>query len=426
MHYEYENYAKRVDSCRSCGSKDLLDILSLGNLYVTNFVNSEEEQGPKIPLELMLCNPEKGCGLLQLRHTTHPELMWGDQYWYKSGINSMIRADLKDIVEKSKNIIPLKNGDIVTDIGCNDGTMLEYYNIPGLNLIGFEPSKNVAREAQSRGINIINDFFNEKAYYSRLGKEKSKIITAISMFYDLDEPNKFIEDIAKCLDKDGLFVIQQNYLASMLNNNAIDNICHEHLEYYSYNSLENLLNRHGFETFDVELNEINGGSIRNYIKFKEGKIHQPDEAKKRLNNLIQFETENKLKDIETYNNFAKRINLVKKELVDLLSKEKKDGKIICALGASTRGNTTLQYFGLTPDLISCIFDRNPDKEGKKAVGSLIPVTSPDNISKYNPDYQVVLIWHIFKGIGDDEKKFIKNGGKFILPLPKIKIIGSDQ
>jgi len=418
----YKNYSKKIDSCRSCGSKNLLDILSLGNLYVTNFVNSEEEQGPKIPLELVLCDSKKGCGLLQLRHTTRSDLMWGEQYWYKSGINSMIREDLKDIVEKSKKIISLNSGDNVVDIGCNDGTMLTYYNVSGINLIGFEPSKNVALEAQAKGINVIQDFFNEKSYSSNIGKKKAKIITAISMFYDLDKPNDFMKDIAKCLDKNGLFVIQQNYLATMLKNNAIDNICHEHLEYYSYHSLEHLLNRHGFETFDVELNEINGGSIRNYIKFKEGYIVQSNEAKSRIKELLKFEKENKLNNIKTYYNFARRINSVKKKLVNFLNKEKKKGKTICALGASTRGNTTLQYFELTPSLIDCIFDRNLDKEGKKAIGSLIPITSPDNINKYNPDYQLVLIWHIFKGIGDDEKKFVEKGGKFILPLPKIKII----
>jgi NDP-4-keto-2,6-dideoxyhexose 3-C-methyltransferase len=159
MNNKYENYSRRIDSCRSCGSKDLINVLSLGDLYVTNFVNSKEEQGPKIPLELTLCDSKQGCGLLQLRHTTRSDLMWGDQYWYKSGINSMIKADLKDIVEKSKTIVPLKSGDIIVDIGCNDGTMLEYYNIPGLNLVGFEPSKNVAMEAQAKGINIVNGLF---------------------------------------------------------------------------------------------------------------------------------------------------------------------------------------------------------------------------------------------------------------------------
>lgn len=419
--------------CRSCGSKDLKSILSLGEIYVTNFIKTEEEQGQKVPLELMLCNPKKGCGLLQLRHTTPSEMMWADQYWYKSGINSMIRADLKDIVEKSREIVanglrPMMSGDVVVDIGSNDGTLLDYYNLPNPNIVfnlrkvGFEPSRNVAKEAEGKGFEIINDFFNAKAYEEKIGKRKAKIITAISMFYDLDKPNDFVKDLTKCLDEDGLLVIQQNYLATMLKNNAVDNICHEHMEYYSLHSLEHLLNKHGLETFDAELNEINGGSIRNYIRFKGSKIVQTPEAKIRLENLVDAEKEMGLDTTKPYIEFANRIKTIKNELIGFLTKEKAKGKNICALGASTRGNTTLQYFGLTPKLIDCIFDRNPDKEGKKAVGSLIPVTSPDNIGKYNPDYQLVLIWHIFKGVGEDEKKFVKKGGKFILPLPNIRII----
>ncbi|MBU2612465.1 MAG: class I SAM-dependent methyltransferase, partial [Nanoarchaeota archaeon] len=364
-----EVYSNRIDSCRSCGSSELSDILSLGEMYVTNFVNSEKEQGPKIPLELVLCGSDEGCGLLQLRHTTRPDLMWGDQYWYKSGINSMIRKDLEDIVEKSKKVISLTPGDTVVDIGCNDGTMLGYYNVPGLNLVGFEPSKNVAAEAKSKGINVINDFFNEEAYSQKVGKEKAKIITAISMFYDLDKPNDFVEGVAKSLDKNGLFVIQQNYLATMIKNNAVDNICHEHLEYYSHHSLEHLLNRHGFETFDIELNDINGGSIRNYVRFKGSNVFQSDEAKKRVNAIIQFEKDEELNDPKTYHAFANRINLIKTDLMNFLTSEKENGKKICALGASTRGNTLLQYFGLNSDLIDVIFDKNQDKEGKKAVGS---------------------------------------------------------
>jgi SAM-dependent methyltransferase len=413
---------KQVDYCRSCGSSNLSEILSLGEMYISNFVNSKEQQGFKTPLELILCDKDKGgCGLLQLKHSTNPDLMWGDQYWYKSGINAMIRDDLKDIVNKSKKIIPLSSGDRVVDIGSNDGTLLGYYNLPGLNLVGFEPSNNVAKEAQKKGINVINDFFNAEAYLSKF-KDKSKIITAISMFYDLDNPNKFLKDVSSCLDKDGLFVIQQNYLATMLKNNAVDNLCNEHGSYYSYSSLENLLNRNGFETFDVELNEINGGSIRNYIKLKEGNIAQSKEAKKRVDELIKEEQDYKLNNIETYLAFANRVNSIKSNLLSFLHEEKDKGKKICALGASTRGNTLLQYFNLDTSLIDCIFDKNPDKEGKMAVGSLIPITSPENIRKYNPDYQLVLICHIFKGVGEDEKSFLKKGGKFILPLPEIKII----
>ena len=414
---------REINACRSCGYTQLIPILSLGDLYVTNFVSSQNDQGPKIPLELVLCKPESGgCGLLQLKHTTPPQLLWGEQYWYKSGINSMIREDLKDVVENAKKIRPIKERDVVVDIGCNDGTMLNYYNVPGLILVGFDPSKNVAKEAQSKGICVINEFFNAESYKKELGEKKAKVITAISMFYDLDDPNKFVQDISKCLDPSGLFIIQQNYLATMLSNNAVDNICHEHLEYYSLSSLKHLLNRHGFEIFDVELNEINGGSIRTYIKFKGSEIVQSEEARRKLEEVVNLEAKSKLNEVKTYQDFAKRLISIKQKLREFLLLERNKGKTICGCGASTRGNTLLQYFELTSDIIQCIADKNPDKWGKKTVGTLIPIVSPEEVIKIKPDYQLVLIWHIFKGIGEDEKKFLNDGGKFILPLPEIKVI----
>jgi len=412
---------EKIKKCRSCSSNELEPIISLGNQYVTNFISSEKEQAkiPKVPLDLVLCN---NCKLLQLKHNAPSESMWGDQYWYKSGINRLIREDLKDVLYKSQQLMPVTRGDVIVDIGCNDGTLFDFYQGES-RLIGFDPSKNVAKEAERKGYEIVNNFFNAKDLKERLGKDKAKIITAISMFYDLDDPNTFLEDITSCLDPNGLFVIQQNYLVKMLENNAFDNVCHEHRGYYSLTSLEHLLERHGLETFDLEQNSINGGSIRTYIKFKgNDKLKGFRGANNRIEGLLKKENNLNLNSPSPYKEFASRISTIKENLTDFLEKEKSLGKKICGLGASTRGNTTLQYFEFGPDLIDCIFDRNPDKEGKKTVGTLIPITSPENIQKYNPDYQLVLIWHIFKGIGDDEKEFIKNKGKFILPLPKINVV----
>ena len=409
---------ERIKKCRSCSSDELEPIISLGDHYVTNFIDSKKEQGEKIPLELILC---KKCNFLQLGHNAPPESMWGDQYWYKSGINRLIREDLKDIIYKSQQLRPVEKGDVIVDIGCNDGTLFDFYQGKS-RLIGFEPSKNVANEAEGKGYEIINDFFNAKDLKERIGKKKAKIITAISMFYDLDNPNPFLDDVASCLDSDGLFVIQQNYLVKMLENNAFDNVCHEHRGYYSLTSLEHLLKRHKMEIFDIEQNEINGGSIRTYVKFKgNNKLHGFKGAENRIGRLMKKEKHMNLDTSKPYRKFASRIFRIKENLTDFLEKERNLGKNICGLGASTRGNTTLQYFEFGPNLIDCIFDRNPDKEGKKTVGTLIPITSPDNIQKYDPNYQLVLIWHIFKGIGDDEKEFVRKGGKFILPLPKLKV-----
>jgi len=415
------NGIKIIEKCRACGSDKFLPIISLGEHYISNFIESEEEQEKikKVPLELILC---ENCKLLQLKHNAPSEAMWNEQYWYKSAINRMIRDDLKNIVEKSQRLIELKKEDIVIDIGCNDGTLFDFYRNEA-TLVGFEPSKNVAKEAEEKGFEIINNFFNAEDFKKEFGDKKAKVITAISMFYDLEDPNKFLRDIASILDKEGLFIIQQNYLVSMLKQNAVDNICHEHREYYSLHSLKNLLDKHGLEIFDLILNDINGGSIRTYIRFKESEKPLPPEgAEERISEVEKEEIEMELHTSKPYQEFALRIDNTKKQLLEFFKREKVAGKIICGCGASTRGNTTLQYFGLGPDLITCIFDRNPDKWGKKTIGSLIPVESPDRIDEFKLDYQLVLIWHIFKGIGDDEKEFVKKGGKFILPFPTIKII----
>ena len=418
-----KNEIEPITKCRSCNSEDLSPILSLGKHYVSNFVESEEEQGMKVPLELVLCNQ---CKLLQLKYSAPDELMWNEQYWYKSAINPIIRNDLNDIAEKSQQLIELEKGDIVIDIGCNDGTLFDYFPLnDGLELIGFEPCKNVAKEAEAKGFKIIQNFFNAEDFKKEFDK-KAKLITVISVFYDLENPNKFLEDIKSCLDKDGLFVIQQNYLGSMLENNAFDNICFEHRSYYSLYSLKSLLEKHGFEIFDIELNDINGGSIRTYVKFKENQMKGFEGAEQRISDLEKKEKEMELDTLKPYQEFAKRIENIKKELFDFIKTEKEKGKKFCGLGASTRGNTTLQYFELNSNLIECIFDRNPDKWGKKTIGTLISIKSPDEAKDIKHDYQIVFIWHLFKGIGDDEKEFLKRGGKFILPLPKFKIVEGEN
>ena len=410
----------KIEKCRVCGCKELEPIISLGDHYVSGFVNDESEQGIKVPLSLVLC---KECKLLQMEYSAPPEMMWNEQYWYKSAINSIIRNDLKDIVNNVEELVDLKDKDIVLDIGCNDGTMLNFYKNKSLTLAGFEPCLNVAKEAVSKDIEVINNFFNADNYKERF-ETKAKVITAISMFYDLEDPNKFLKDIKECLDEDGLFIIQQNYLVSMLEQVAFDNICHEHREYYSLTSLKNVLERHGFEIFNVELNDINGGSIRTYIKFKDNKKYINNE--KIINEILKKEKELKLDTKEPYLEFANKIDRCKEEVMSFLRNEKAKGKTIGICGASTRGNTILQYFGITPELVIGCSEANPDKYGKKTVGTLIPVISIDEMKKLKPDFQLVLIWHLFEGLQDKEKDYLNQGGKFVLPLPNFKVVGKNN
>ncbi len=414
------NSGQEIKKCRSCNSEELIPIISLGNQYISNFISVGEQNGIRVPLDLLLCNK---CKLLQLKHNAPDEEMWGEHYWYKSAINRLIREDLKDIVDSSEKLVSLGEGDIVVDIGCNDGTLLEFYDKEGIKMVGFEPSKNVAREAEAKGFKIINGFFNSLDFRRLFGDKRAKLITAISMFYDLDDPNKFLQDVVSVLDDKGLFVVQQNYLVSMLEQNAFDNICHEHRAYYSLKSLKNLLDRNGLEIFDIKLVDINGGSIRTYIR-KKGNLYVTPfkEVEKRLTKLEEKEKQMELDTIRPYQDFAKRIDNIKKQILTFIETEKAKGKTFGICGASTRGNTTLQYFGLSSNHVIAAAEANSDKWGRMTVGSLIPIISIDEMKKINPSYQVVLIWHLFDGLMEKEKDYLKNGGKFILPLPQFKII----
>ena len=417
---------KEIVKCRSCYSEDLIPIISFGNQYISNFVSSEEEneKGIQVPLDLVLCG---NCKLLQLKHDAPPEAMWGEQYWYKSGISSTIKADLKDISEKAQKLLELKSGDLIVDIGSNDGTLLEFYDKgKGIELVGFEPSGNVAREAMAKGFNVINNFFNAEEFEKGFPGRKAKVITAISMFYDLENPNRFLEDIKQCLDKSGLFVIQQNYLLTMLEQNAFDNILHEHREYHSLISLNGLLNQHGLEIFDIEQNDINGGSIRTYIKFREnGSLLGFPGSEERIRSLLEKEKQIGLDTLKPYLEFASRIDGIKQKLLGFLKQEKAKGKRIWIYGASTRGNVALQYFSLDSNLIDGIADMNSDKWGKKTIGTLIPIYNPEEMRKAIPDYLLVNTWHFLDEIIKQEKDYFEAGGKFIVALPEFKVISKD-
>lgn len=403
-------------NCRVCGSTNLKPVLSLGIPYVSNFIDSPDQEKYAAPLELVLCNK---CGLLQLKHTVPGEILYR-KYWYKSGINQTMRTALADITDKAEKLVELSLGDMVVDIGCNDGTLLRSYKSNGIILLGFEPATNLVKEAKIGTTMIINDFFNYQAFEKMFGSEKAKIVTAIAMFYDLEDPNKFVRDVVKILDDDGILIIQMNYLLSMLQGNTFDNICHEHLEYYSLETLEYLLNMHDLRVFNVELNDLNGGSFRVYVKHKNCRKYPVSEN---VNNLREREEKAKLDDYKTYVEFAKRIHDLKAKTYGFIKKEVEKGKKVYLYGASTKGNTLLQFYGLNNKLIKAAAERNPRKWGKMTIGTQIPIISEEQARREKPDYFLVLPWHFIKEFREREKDYFDAGGKFIVPLPKFEIIG---
>ena len=415
---EYKSYDVRT-TCRSCHAESLVPILSLGDQYVSDFVAEGAPTGVQVPLELVLCDAGSGeCGLLQLRHTTSRELLYR-HYWYKSGINQTMRDALADIARSAEDLVKLEAGDLVLDIGCNDGTLLRSYKNSGLFLAGFEPAVNLIPEAEEGTTRIINDFFNFDEYHRVFADTKAKVITSIAMFYDLEEPNQFVSDVARILNDDGVWIIQMNYLRLMLEQNAFDNIGHEHLEYYSLMSLHNLLRRHQLEIFDVELNEINGGSFRTYVQ-------HPGVRPVRLN-VSDLETgESLLRSIKPYHAFAERVEDIKSRLCQFIYREIDRGKKVYVYGASTRGNTLLQYFGLDHKMITAAAERNPQKYGLRTVGTGIPIISEEQARKERPDYFLVLPWAFLHEFMEREREFLTLGGKFIAPLPEYQIISSPR
>lgn len=422
-----KNY-KEIKACRVCENNNLTDVLSLGDLYVSDFSDQQNsDNGIKAPLDLVLCNPETGgCGLLQLKHTVSNESMYRN-YWYRSGINKTMRDELSSISSKAKSMIDLKSGDYVIDIGANDGTLLRSYSIDGLNTVGFEPALNLEQYGIQGTTKIIVDFFNFYQWNKNFNNKKAKVITAIGMFYDLDDPNSFVSDIEKCMDDNSLLIIQMMYLPSFLKRNAFDGICHEHLEYYSLFSLSNLLDRHNLEVCDVEQKEhINEGSVCFYIKKKNsvGAIKLLSGASDRVSDMINDEKKQGLESLQTYKEFEKRIIKEKDKLLGFLQQELHKGKKIHGYAASTKGNTTLQFYEISTQLIEVIADRNPDKHGKFTMGSEIPVISEEESRNMKPDYYFVLAWHFLPGFIKRESEFLRHGGKFVVSMPLFAVIDS--
>lgn len=408
-------------TCRSCGSGRLRSILSLGEQYVSNFVTGKEG-GLRAPLDLVLCEPVRGgCGLLQLQHTVEAGFLYRN-YWYRSGVNRSMREALADIARAAERVVSLHPGDMVVDIGSNDGTLLRAYETPDLVRVGFEPATNLMPYAQERGTVTVNDFFSYASFRTLFGAASAKVITSIAMFYDLEDPNTFVADVARCLRPQGLWVIQMAYLPSMLEQNAFDNICHEHLEYYALGSLRALLERHYLRIIDVSLNDVNGGSFRIFVTHRDADVAAPPGAAARLRDLEELEARLNLADRTVYEAFAQRVEDVRTRLTAFIRAEVARDKTVDVYGASTKGNTLLQYFGLDSTLIRAAAERNPDKWGKQTIGTWIPIVSEEDARARPPDYFLVLPWHFLREFVDRERAYLEAGGRFIVPLPRFRLV----
>lgn len=423
-----ENNNSGRKTCRISG-EPLIELFSLGDIYMSDFIDPDiEPRLPQVPLTLMLA-PESG--LVQLAHTADFDAMYRE-YWYRSGTNATMKKELKEIAEKATMLMKPQKGDVWIDIGCNDGTLLSNIN-PEVTRVGFDPALNTFLEAESKkhADTVIVDYFTKDSF-EKTGYKKAKVITSIAMFYDLEEPHTFVQNIYDILDDDGLWIIQMSYLPLMLKQLAFDNICHEHLEYYSLESLTYLLDMHDLTVVDCELNDVNGGSFRIYIQKKSasptsfGTSPYRDVARMRVESIRALEAHMDLKNPQVYLDFYAKIQSLKEETMAFIHNARTEGKTIWGYGASTKGNTLLQWFGLNESHIDGIAERAEMKYGKKTAGSNIPIESEAIARASKPDYMLVLPWHFINEFKMREAEYLKSGGAFIVPCPKFEIITHEE
>jgi len=411
-------------TCRVCGSSSLTPVIDLGEQHLQGSFYKEGKEIPplrKIPCTLLRCNPmkdENACGLLQMEHTVPPSILYS-AYWYRSGTNDTMRDHLRGIAGTITGLMEKDKSHRVLDIGCNDGTLLKYYPSNFIRY-GIDPS-DVAQEIGNE-ITVVQDIFPSVELNEKLKGEKLDAITSIAMFYDLEDPVGFCNGIQQILAPEGIWIFEMSYMPSMLRMNSYDTICHEHIEYYSLAVLENILKRSWLKIFNIEYNDINGGSIRCYATHNDNFRFKKDEYQENMKNCRQQEFDLELDTDKPYKNFQDRINKHRDELVGLLGKLKRDGKKIHIYGASTKGNTILQFCDIDYRLIDYAAERNPDKYGARTLGTDIPIISEAESRAMKPDYYLVLPWHFKEEFVKREKDMIEKGVGFIFPLPEVSIL----
>ena len=410
-------------TCRVCSSKALTKVIDLGEQHLQgSFIKPGKEMPPMrmISTSIVRCDPtidERACGLLQMELTVPPEVLYS-AYWYRSGTNNTMRQHLRGITEEAFDILN-KSSASVLDIGCNDGTLLQNYP-DSFDKYGVDPS-DVAQEIKGN-VTVVQDIFPSDELKNRLEQKQLDIITSIAMFYDLEDPIEFTKGIKEILSPQGIWIFEMSYMPTMLKMNSYDTICHEHLEYYSLAVIEYILKQAEMKLFNVTQNDINGGSIRCYATHNNNFIYKKDQYTENIKKLRQEEFDMELDTDKPYKNFQNRVNVHKEELFTLLKKFKKMGKKIHIYGASTKGNTILQWCGIDHKIIDYAAERNPDKYGAYTIGTEIPIISEAESRAMNPDYYLVLPWHFKKEIVEREKDMIDKGTGLIFPLPTIEII----
>lgn len=406
-----------IDRCRICGLTDLVPILDLGEQMLSGvFPRSRETQVTTGPLQLVKCKAAEGCGLVQLAHSYDLGEMYGDNYGYRSGLNASMVRHLHDKVARVLSLVDVRAGDLIVDVGANDGTTLGAYpESLEADLLGIDPTGTKFRQFYKPHVELCAEFFSEGTLrHIRPGK-RVRVLTSFSMYYDLEAPMEFMQDVHNILADDGVWVFEQSYMPAMLEALSYDTVCHEHLEYYALRQIKWMADLVGFTLVDIEFNDVNGGSFSvAAVKSNSGVRESPDVAR-----ILAEERDAELDTLAPYEDFARRVAGARAGLRAFIERAKAEGKSIAALGASTKGNVLLQYCGVTTDDIVEVGEVNPDKFGAMTPGTYLPIRAEGDVLACGHDYYLVLPWHF-------RRHFLANpafaGRKLVFPLPELQVV----
>ena len=415
------HYFNEILSCRVCGNTSLVEVLDLGTQCLSGVFPTEPNKNLVLdaPLKLLKCSSNAGCGLVQLSVSVDAELMYGDNYGYRSSLNSSMVFHLRNKVREIERMLELKDNDLVIDIGSNDGTTLKQYSNESLMRIGVDPTGNKFKSFYPDHIRLLSEYFPSKNLARMVNDKKASVITSFSMFYDLESPVEFARSIHNLLADEGVWVFEQSYLPAMLDTMSFDTVCHEHLEYYDIHVIKWICENASLKIIHVDLNTINGGSISVFAA-KEGSSYPEFDG---LGALLSNEEQGGYREIEIWKDFSAKVNRLKEDVLQFLAQIKANNQTILGLGASTKANTLLQYFGITPSLLDSIGEVNTEKYSCYTPGTCIPIISEQEVIDSKPDYIIVLPWHF-------REFFTMNPGlsnqKLVFCLPRLEVVNTSS
>ena len=406
-----------IDHCRICAGTDLAPILDLGEQMLTGvFPRSRDSRVTTGPLRLVKCMADGGCGLVQLAHSYDLDEMYGDNYGYRSGLNASMVAHLHAKVARILGRVVLRDGDLVVDVGSNDGTTLGAYpQDAGVDLLGIDPTADKFRQYYQPHVDLCADFFSASALRALRPGKPVRVLTSFSMFYDLEAPMAFMQDVHDVLAGDGVWIFEQSYMPAMLAALSYDTVCHEHLEYYALRQVKWMADRVGFTLVDVAFNDVNGGSFSvTAVKSTSGTAESPEVAR-----LLAQEAAAGLDTLAPFEDFATRTAASRDGMRAFIDDAHARGMTIAALGASTKGNVLLQYCGIDMNDIAAVGEVNPDKFGALTPGSWLPIRPEAEVLARSYDYLLVLPWHF-------REQFLANpayaGRTLVFPLPQLDVV----